>query len=105
MKIKNLLTLLLAITLSSQIFASDVMRMSCQKFKDFADLKQQVAALDPNFSWQDPNCQIVGTKSIFPKQEKNGKINFAKGLQIFVYQQNKLKFICLPGWECKRWAS
>ena len=77
--------------------------LACKDFHDFIQVKQQINALDPHFDWHNKSCTMIGTQSIFPKQEKDGRIHFEKGLQYFVYQNNQLVVICLPGWTCKLW--
>jgi len=92
------LILLIGITFSLPTFAANVKPILCKNFHGLLEIKKQIISLDDKFEWNNPNCKIVGTKSIFPRKSK-----FEKGLQLFVYQDYQLKFICLPGWVCKSW--
>lgn len=94
-----LLTLLIGIIFSFSVFEVNAEPIICKDFKGlFVDVKKQINFLDNKFDWNNPNCKIVATKSVFPKNTK-----FETGLQLFIYQDNQLKFICLPGWICKSW--
>lgn len=96
------LMLLIGITFSLPAFSTNVKPILCKDFQ-WLEIKKQIISLDDKFEWNNPNCKIVGTKSIFPRKDKLGKMQFEKGLQLLVYQNYKLKFICLPGWVCKSW--
>jgi hypothetical protein len=101
---KNIIWILVGMTLSFSVFANNEKPITCKDFRTL-EIRQPIKTLDQNFQWDSPNCKIVATKSIFPKKDKNGNNQFEKGLQIFIYQDNQLKFICLPGWTCKSWAT
>jgi hypothetical protein len=92
--------LLIGITFSFPTFANNVKPVFCKDFQGILEAKKQIISLDNKFEWNNPNCKIVGTQSTFPKKAK-----FEKGLQLFVYQDYQLKFICSPGWVCKKYDS
>jgi hypothetical protein len=94
-----LLIFFIEITCSFPAFAANTMPIVCKDFKGLSlEVKKQIISLNDKFDWNNPNCKIVATKSIFPKKDK-----FEKGMQLFIYQDYQLKFICLPGWACKSW--
>lgn len=84
-------------------FADKITPVQCKNSQMFPEVKEQILSLNQKVEWNSPNCSIIGTKSIFPKKDQSGKIKLEKGLQLFVYQNNQLQFICLPGWQCKAW--
>lgn len=90
--------LLIGITFSFSTFAANVKPVSCKNVQGLLEIKKQIISLDNKFEWDNPNCKIIGTHSVFPRKNK-----FEKGLQLFVYQDYQLKFICLPSWACKAW--
>ena len=45
----------------------------------FSDVKQQIHSHNPKFKWNSPSCQIIGTKSLFPKKAKDGVVHYEKG--------------------------
>jgi len=104
-KIKIFLILLFCIGYSSISFANNTKPLMCKNFHGFPEIKQKIISIDKTFRWDSTDCKIVGTKSIFPGKNKNGMVVFKSGLQIFVYNNYQLKFICLPGWICKAWRS
>jgi len=83
--------------------AANVKMMTCKHSEGFREIKPQITAIAKSFQWQSATCKIVMTKSAFPRKNESGNVTFEKGLQIFVYDNNQLKFICLPGWVCKPW--
>lgn len=99
---KNSIAVLVGIALSFPLSAHNEKPVACKEFQ-ILEIRQPIKALDQNFQWNNPDCSIVATKSVFPKKDKNGKNQFEKGVQIFIYEDNQLKFICLPGWICKSW--
>lgn len=103
-KVKNVL-LLGCIVYSLSAFADNIKPINCKDFQGFPEIKQKIISIDKAFNLDDTNCKIVGTKSIFPRKNKNGLMQFETGLQIFLYDDYQLKFICLPGWICKPWES
>lgn len=99
---KNFILIIIGMGVSTALFANDgFFRKTCKDFKNL-EVNQRIKALEPTFQLDNPNCEIVATKSIFPRKNANG-VHFEKGIQLFVYQNNKLKFICLPGWQCESW--
>lgn len=100
---KIIILMIIGITCSFPIFANNTKPIACKDFHAFSEIRQQINSLDQAFQWDNPSCKIVGIKSIFPRKNKNGVMQFEKGLQLFVYQDYQLKFICLPGWVCKAW--
>ena len=102
MQIKNIVWVLIGMALSFSSYANIEKPIVCKDFH-ILEIRQQIEALDKQFQWDSPSCELVGTKSIFPRKDKKGIIQFEKGLQLFVYQNRQLKFICLPGWVCKYW--
>jgi hypothetical protein len=101
-KIKSLI-LLFGVALSISAYAHTSKSITCKDFQGLQDLKQKIISLDEKFDWNSSDCKIVGTRSTFPKKDNHGKFKFENGLQVFVYQDYQLKFICLPGWLCKTW--
>lgn len=102
-KIKSIVWIIIGLAFSSPILANNERPITCKDFHSPLEVKQQIILLDQKFQWDNPGCKIVGTKSIFPRKDKNRIIQFKNGLQLFIYQNNQLKFICLPGWVCKSW--
>ena len=103
MKIKNLLLILISMGFSLSVFANSANPMICKDVQGFSEVKQKINTMDKSFHWNSPSCRIVGTKSIFPRKNDKGVMQFEPGLQLFVYEDYQLKFICLPGWTCKPW--
>lgn len=103
LKVKNLLLILLYVGCSFSAFGSSVKPITCKDFQGFHEIKQKIISMDKTLHWDSKNCKVVGTKSIFPRKNKNGLMQYEKGLQVFLYDDNQLKFICLPGWVCKPW--
>jgi len=101
-KIKNIIWIPIGIIFTSLGFANNAQPIACKDLHDL-EIKPKIQTFDKKFQWNNSNCQIVGTKSVFLKKDKNGVIHFEKGLQLFIYQNKQLKFICLPGWVCKPW--
>jgi|SRR5579862_6735711 len=101
-KITNFLLILLSICYSLPINAGSTKPINCKDFPGISEIKK-IISIDKGFHWDAPNCKIVATKSIFPRQNHNGIMKFGKGLQLFLYDDYQLKFICLPGWVCKQW--
>ena len=101
------LILLTGITLSMSVFANNSKPFAynrvCKDFKWFPEVKEKISSLDEKFEWNNPDCKILYTKTLLPRKDESGKFHFEKGLQLFVYQNYQLKFICLPGWICKAW--
>lgn len=102
-KIKSILLLLVCMGYSLFAFADNAKLLTCKDFKGFPGVKQKITAMDQTFKWDSSDCKIVGTTSLFPRKNKNDVMQFEKGLQIFVYDNYHLKFICVPGWICKAW--
>lgn len=96
--------LLSTLIFSLPLFANVIKPFECKNFPGLHRIKSPIHALDQTFAWDNPSCKIVATKSVFPRKNKNGIMQFEKGLQLFVYQNEQLKFICLPGWICKSWV-
>src|ERR1700722_10091307 len=102
-KIKNILLLLICTGYSLSVFANGIRPITCKDSQGFSEIKEKIISIDKTFRWDSLSCNVVGTKSIFPRKNKNGIMKFEKGLQIFVYDNYQLQFICLPGWVCKQW--
>jgi len=98
MKIKNIVLMLLAMTISFSAFAAHEKLIACKDLAVLSQVKQRINKLDQQFQWESPSCRIVETRSLFPRQGR-----FEKGVQLFIYQNDQLKFICLPGWVCRAW--
>src|ERR1700722_14768969 len=94
-----LLVFLISSAFSLPAFSAGLKPIVCKDLRGLIGLalRQQVSFADRKFDWNNADCKIIGTKSIFPKKDKLGKVQFEKGLQLFVYQNYKLKFMCLPG--------
>lgn len=103
MKIIKTVVLCAGIVLSFTSFANNLKPISCNLTSHFEEVKEQIAILDPTFSWEGRGCQMIATQSIFPKKNNSGTKTFVHGLQLFIYQNQLLKFVCLPGWVCKKW--
>jgi len=103
MNIKNLLIILFTMMLSSAVFAYNEKPIVCKDLHGLSNVKQSIKKLDKKFNWNSSNCKIVGTKSIFPRKNSKKTVSFTSGIQLFIYRNNQLKFICLPGWTCKAW--
>lgn len=89
---------------TSTVMASEHPRiMPCNRFSQFKDVKQQITKLNPKFQWDSTDCQIVGTRSLFPKKTSNGELRYQRGLQLAVYMKKQLQYLCMPGWVCKPW--
>lgn len=101
-KFKTCLVVLIG-ALSFSAFADNEKLVPCKNFNSLSQVIEQIKSLDQTFQWSSPNCKIVATKSIFPKKEKDGTTQFERGIQLLIYQNNELKFVCLPGWVCKSW--
>lgn len=102
-KLNKLLYFTLGVTYSFSVFANDIRPITCKEFQTPLEVQQKINKLDQKFEWNNLNCKIIATKSIFPKKYHNEDFKYEKGFQIFVYQDDQLKFICLPGWICKKW--
>jgi len=100
MRIMNITWILIGLSLSLPAMANEIRPIPCNHI---FEVKQQIQSIAPNFEWNSPNCQIIGTRSLFPKKGTSGTTHFEKGLQVFVYLDKQLKFICVPGWVCKPW--
>jgi len=105
MKLKLFLLTFACIGYSLSTFACPSHPHRCNHFQGFHGIKQQILSIDKTFQWNTPDCKIVGTESIFPRKNKNGTVRFEKGLQVFVYKNDHLKFICVPGWKCNAWKT
>ena len=103
MRYIKIISLLTGIVLSLPVFASDPTPYVCKDFKWFPEAKEKISSLDDKFEWNNPDCKIIASKTLLAKKDESGKFHFEKGLQLFVYQNYQLKFICLPGWICKAW--
>ena len=101
-KLNKVFCFILGVTYSLSVFANNTQPITCQKFQ-LHGIEQKINKLDEKFQWNDASCKIVATKSIFPRKDENSKFKYEKGMQVFVYQNYELKFICLPGWNCKAW--
>jgi hypothetical protein len=84
-------------------FADSAKVINCKNSQGFGEIKQKILSIDKTFQWDNANCKMVGIQSLFPKKNDNGVVKFEKGLQVFVYDNDQLKFICLPGWVCNSW--
>jgi hypothetical protein len=103
MKIAKMILVCVTALYSFPLFASPLQPHPCNKGDLFALVKPEIMKLDHDFQWNNSSCQIIATKSAFPKAQNNGIKKFEDGLQLFVYQNYSLKYICLPGWTCKAW--
>ena len=102
-KLKNIVLVLIGMAVSFPVLADTLKPLACKKIKTFPEVEQKIELLDKQFSFDSQDCKLVATKSLFPKKDEDGVMKFEKGLQLFIYQNNELKFICLPGWVCKAW--
>ena len=104
-QIKWVLLILACIGYPIISYANPIKLHLCKDFPGFHEIKRTIASIDKTFRWDTTDCKIIGTKSIFPRKNKNGLMGFATGLQLFIYNNYQLKFICLPGWICHPWES
>ena len=103
-KLKKIAGIVLGICVSCTAVADKTRTLSCNTIPEtFPGIKHSISKMAPDFDWKKKGCEIVATQSKFPKEHTPGVIKFEKGLQVFVYQDNALKYICLPGWMCKAW--
>lgn len=99
--IKYLFVVAIAIS-AFPVYANHIQPSACNT-SPFTEAKSAIIKLNQSFNWNSSDCEIIATKSEFPKQNKLGEWHFADGLQVFVYENKVLKYICLPGWSCKAW--
>lgn len=102
MKFKKFIYVLIGMAYSLTVFADGTNPITCSDFQVPLEIKQRISSFNQKFQWNNSNCKIVATKSIFPK-EKNNVLAYERGFQVFIYQDDQLKYICLPGWVCKAW--
>lgn len=99
----NIVSMIAFMIFISPAIASEVKPILCRDFQLSSMVKKEIELLNPRFDWNSSDCKIVGTQSIFPRVQKAELIQFERGVQLFIYEKNQLKFICLPGWNCKPW--
>jgi len=102
MQKNNLLGCIMISLLATSAVAAANNIISCKDWQ-FEPMKQKISKYDQNFNWNNPDCKVIASKSLFPKRNNLGNFKFEKGIQAFVYVNNDLKYICLPGWVCKTW--
>jgi hypothetical protein len=101
---KSLIITLVLILFPFSLFAYDKQPVMCRNLHfEVENLKAKVNSIDQNVKWNSQNCKVVYTRSLFPRNQKNGTVRFEHGLELFFYQDNQLKVICIPGWECRKW--